>query len=303
MRKLFVCLTGLTALLLVVAPEAEGQKKAENKKNVVAEPASSQDYAALNQAKDLEGRILAIDATTKGLTVRVEFKHLEPNIAKGGKGGKDNTNQQFQNQLRQQQQFYREYDQIMRLKNPAQQQMRMQQLWAKMQMQAAKSNLKNFPKTMPGQDAFKVVTTAKEYQLETADAVRVARTKLPTEYDDKGNVKEYTQEELKKLKDTVLAGYKSKFEDVEPGMLVKLYLARPKAPAKEKPAAKADKPAEGEEKAEDKGEKKPADAVPNTPINGSKSDNRPQVSMILIESDPDPSFLPKKKEEKKKKKN
>lgn len=297
MRKLSVCVTGLLGLLLLLPQDAQGQKK---EKKVEAEPATAQDYTALNQVKELEGRLLVIEPTGKTLTVRVEFKHLEPNLADKGKAGKkgDLNNQQYQNFLRQQQQFYREYDQILRIKNPAQQQQRMQQLWAKMQMQAAKANFKGaFPGAMPAKDAFKVVTTAKQYEFEAVGEVHVARFKLATEYDDKGNIKQYTADELKKLKDTLLPGYKAKFEDLEPGQLVKLYLVRPKPAAKDKDT----KPAAKEERKDEKGETKPGDTVPNVAITPGP-DNRPQVRMILIESDPDPSFLPKTKGEPKKKK-
>jgi hypothetical protein len=286
MRKLFACMALLLTVCLLLPSEAEGQKKPGKKgKKPSSEPATAQDYAALAQYKELVGVLMNIEPTTKTMSIKVEHQHLEPNTPKGGKNNTTaKANLQMQRQLQQQQQFAREYQQILRIRNPLQQQQRMQQLMARMQLQQFKGmNLKNLPQNNP----FKVVTSFKEYELEPVGDVKVARSQMGVVYDDKGNVKQYTPEELKKLRDPVMPGYKAKFEEVEPGMTVKFYLTAIKSSGQKKPATTG-------KDAGDEGGKV---------LGAAAEENRPQVRMILIQSEVDPSVLPKQPGQKKKKKN
>jgi hypothetical protein len=82
-----------------------------------------------------------------------------------------------------------------------------------------------------------------------ADAGKVRTFDPPANFDDKGNIKKYTREELKKLKgddpdEKKLAGYKSEFGEIRVGDVVQVTLSvfKKKSPAR-KPARKKAKDA------------------------------------------------------------
>jgi len=107
----------------------------------------------------------------------------------------------------------------------------------------------------------------------------------PFEYDDKGNVKKYTKEELDKLKgkDKNLVGYEAKAEDLQAGQIVRVYLAKPKAKPKDDPKA---------DKNDDNNKDKKAEDMPPDP---------PQARLILILADAEanaPDNPPPKKKKK-----
>lgn len=70
-----------------------------------------------------------------------------------------------------------------------------------------------------------------DYELTAADAVRVRMKDLPVEFDDKGHLKKFTPDELKKKKgDTAdeqkLSGYKSEFNVLKPGDVIQVSLSK-----------------------------------------------------------------------------
>lgn len=70
-----------------------------------------------------------------------------------------------------------------------------------------------------------------DYELTAADAVRVRLKDLPIEFDDKGHLKKFTPEDLKKKKgDTAdeqkLTGYKSDFNVLKPGDVIQVSLSK-----------------------------------------------------------------------------
>lgn len=271
MYRVLGCAAVLFAIILLVAGDATGQKKPADKKDTTrTETATPQDYAYVSQMKEVVGRLISFDAGTKMLTLRLEYQHLEPNT-KAVKGGKQTD------QLRQQQQLMREYQEIMRIQNPMQRNQRLQQFFARAQLQ----QMRDLQRKTGGQnDLFKVVTLGKDFDMDVLDELTVARVTLPAEYDDKGNLIQYAAEELKKKKDASMPGYKATQDDLRAGMMVKVYLSKKKKEAdgkKEAPKIEEGKTVLVQEK------------------------DLPQVRMILIQSDPDPSFLPK--DPKKKKKN
>src|SRR5207244_4264746 len=124
--------------------------------------------------------------------------------------------------------------------------------------------------------------------LELGDKVVLRKMFLETQYDDKGNIKEYTKEEKDKLrgKDTAKPGFDSKIEDLQTGQQVKVYL---KTPKKTKPVLEPDKAEDkaDKDKAEDKTEPAP-DKAKNKPNavddkNAVKGEIvRPVITMIVI---------------------
>lgn len=70
-----------------------------------------------------------------------------------------------------------------------------------------------------------------DVELTAADAVRVRMKDLPIEFDDKGHLKKFTAEDLKKKKgDTAeeqrLTGYKSDFSVLKPGDVIQVSLSK-----------------------------------------------------------------------------
>jgi len=317
MRKLFVCF-GLLAVLPVLWPtEAAGQKSKKNAPKL--EEATDDDYAAIRKLKEISGTLIALDPEAKTLTLRYEYQTYEPIPLKAN----SRANQQYNNLLRQQQRLMSEYQQIMNSRNPNQQQQRMQRFqldYQRFQMQAAQQGVKA---------QYRTVTHAKEFEFDVLPEVKVARSKPPAEYDDKGNIKEYTKEELKKMRDPDMPGYTSRIDDLQAGQPVKLYLGKPKSrkdtsPSKKdgddpkKPddpnakaddAKKADEPAKkGEEPAKKIDEKAKELGAEARSLSKGKADEKasterkgPQLAVvrqILILGDADPDFArtqPKRK--------
>jgi hypothetical protein len=157
------------------------------------------------------------------------------------------------------QRILRDEEQILRTRNPLRRFQEMERLQAEIvKLQA--QGLKN---------AYKVVNQHKDFDLESGPDVVVRRLEPPVEYDDKGNAKKRTAAELKELKgkNPDLPGYNATFDDLRIGQVVRVTLARPKA---------------------DKDKPKDKDAA---------DDKKPQVSMIVILTDP-PAPKPKGKKDK-----
>ena len=80
----------------------------------------------------------------------------------------------------------------------------------------------------------RVEETEQEVALQAAADVRVRLAKLLPAFDDKGNPRKYTPQELKDLKGPDnLPGYTADFADLKEGQIVRVSLARKKMSAKE----------------------------------------------------------------------
>jgi hypothetical protein len=316
MRKLAVC-CGIVLGLFLNVPAAPAQDPPPKKKkdDSHSREATEQDYKALGHTKEVVGRLLSLDVNPDAkeglgqkMTLKVEYPTLE---LKPGKAGQMAVQRQLQNLQRQQQQAQRDYQRILRIRNPYQQQQQLAQLLNRLQVQQQQqANAAANPANSP----YRTVTTSVTFELPIQQKVKVARVKLPVEYDDKGNVVEYTKEDLKKKKDPSMPGYTAKMEDVEPGQLLRVYLARPKPAAKKKDDPKAD--AADKEKAADAGKAelkaevaKDKAAAKDVAKDKEKAKDetppeayRPEVRMILILTDADPNSIPRETQNKTKKK-
>src|SRR6266542_2914397 len=245
MRKLLFTAGLLTAISMMVPSDAVSQDKGKGKDKVKQEATTDEDYTKLAKAKELTGKLTTLDPTAKALTIKAEYQTKEPIPPKNA-----NAAQQLQNLQLEQQRLTTEYQQILNIKNPTTRAQRLQS-W-----QLRYSQWQNRYQTFlsKNQTQYKTVTHAKDYELDIDVDVKVARQNLPVEYDDKGNIKEYTKEELKKMRDKDLPGYTAKFEDVQPGQTVKLYVAAPKPAKKDKENGKKEK-TEGETGAKEPGTK------------------------------------------------
>jgi len=289
MRRLFVCF-GLLALLPALWPsEAAGQKQQKNTPKL--EDATDEDYAYVRKLKDVSGILTALDPETKTLTLRVEYYTYEPIPLKPN----PRANQQYNNLVRQQQRLINDYNQIMRAKNPAQQQQRMQKYGLDLQ------RFQQLAAQMGVQAKYKTVAHQKELDFDVSPEVKVVRSKPPMEYDDKGNIKEYTKEELKKMRDPDMPGYTARIDDLQAGQTVKLYLGKPKAKKgsstskKDDDAKKSDDPKAKEDdaaKKTDEPAKKPGEDArpPKDKTDKKKGPQLAFVRQILIQTDADPDF-------------
>jgi hypothetical protein len=262
MHKLIGFGTVLLTVLFTIPGASEGQDKKGSKKNdVVVEDATPQDYAALGKIKEIVGKIAAIDVKAGTMTFTLEWQTWELNN-NAGKGGD-------QAMAKLQQQYMREYQQIMQSKNPMQRQqafMRLQQT-----MQQAGVNY---------QKLFHVVKHSKDFDLDLMSTLKVARATMESKYDEQGEIIKYSDEQLKKLKSPdVPGGYIATTEDLVAGQGVKLFLSPPKSKPKDTTESKD-------------GEKTPAGTTVA----------HPQVRMVLIQTEP-VAPDPKSKDDKKKKKN
>src|SRR5262245_1593985 len=111
MRKMLCCATVLAVVnLLLIADVSHGQKTPAQKKNATkVEEATSQDHAALAQAKEVTGVVTYVDVALGRMTFRMEFQQLVPNTTTPN-NNKLNANQQAL--LRSQQQLMRDYQQL-----------------------------------------------------------------------------------------------------------------------------------------------------------------------------------------------
>jgi len=305
MRKLPIAMMLLLATVLWSPPFAAGQRKPRE------DVANAADYKFLENVKELEGELTNLEPSTKNMTLKVGYAYLEPN-PKYRPNTKANARfvQNVNNLINQQQR-------ALAIKNPVQRIQRLQQLSVKMQLLQLQAPV--------GPPPFRPAVANKDVDADATEEVVVRRLNLPLEYDDKGNVKEYTDKEKKELRgnDKKVPGYAAKWEDVQLGQKVKLYLKSKKALDKAKkslakaaekdsadssadkaiPKTTADSSADkaipkttdsDEAKPAEKpaGEKKKTDAAePEEP--------RVHAYMILIEADPDPAAPPPKTRKKK----
>lgn len=306
MRKLLCTLaavSGLVVLTFLTGGVGHGQDKPGKKKPAqTQEEPTAQDYAQFNQAKEAVGTITYVDVGAHTMTVRIEFTKMVPNTTAPTK----NATAQQTAMLKAQQQVMRDYQSILTSRNPQQQQQRMQKLmidYQNLQNKLAQSGYTN--------NQYKTVTTTKEMDVVLSDELRVARTKLETNYDDKGNLVIPSEEEKKKMQDATMPGYKAKVDDLQVGQGVKLYLGTPPKKKKASPTEtdpkdnKVDpKDNKEEKKAGDEGEekttKKPAVETFGKTGTTASEQPRPFVRLVLIQTEPEPAA---KTPEKKKKKN
>lgn len=316
MRRLAACLALLVAVPLLLPYPAVGQGRPAKKK-LKQEVATPEDYAAVRKMKEISGVVTSFDAAEKTVTLKVDYNTYE--VVPPRPGQQNPADRQMQALLKQQQALAKEAQVIQRIRNPIQQQQRLAAYQIRLQqfqLQVAAAQAQG-PKVNT-----KTIAHTKELDFDFVPEPKVARANLPMEYDDKGKVKEYTEAEKKKLRSPDLAGYTAKFEDLEPGQTVKLYLAKPK-PAKKKNDPAAKKPAEGDsrdgaaKKVEDPVKK--ADAQPKETADEKKTEGvktpgtkigendkadtpeRPIVRMVLILTEADPAAASSAKGKRKKK--
>jgi hypothetical protein len=223
MRCRYVRAVPLLALFLALPAAAAAQK---NK----AQPQNPLDADKL-AAGQFTGALVTAPGTDRTFTLKVQYQdvQLKPNALR-------NANNQNNHANRQLQQIARLQQQMARSKNPAQQMAQIQRIVAQMQVGQLRAQ----------RNLYNVVNRYQDIEFQAEENVKVRTAELPENFDEKGNVKKYTREELRQLKgkDTNLPGYESSFEALKEGQLIQVTLATHQA---KKPATAG--PGDGKENA------------------------------------------------------
>ncbi len=131
---------------------------------------------------------------------------------------------------------------------------------------------------------FHVVNAAQKVDFQAEENVKVRIKALPEQFDDKGNIKTYTKEELAELKgkDKNLPGYESSLDKLQNGQIVQVTLGVHKKPKPVAPPAAS--PAVEKDKDKDKDADKETDASKDKDKDAT-SQHKLQVRMIVILKD------------------
>ena len=205
----------LVALLCVSRFPAADKDKADAKKD---EGKDEKVESKLIPLGSLIGVIQSINSTDGLITLEITLHQLEPNP------------QAQANYARQYQQLLTRQAEVMRTANIVQRRQKMVQL-----MQAAQ-NLQR-----QSNDLIRVKDVKTKVELKLDDDVKVRTPSPPTAFDDKGNPKQYTPEELKELRKDKLPGYPSDKDELRQGQTVYVQVARLKPEPKKK-----DEPRDGD---------------------------------------------------------
>lgn len=230
---------------------------AQKGKTATSTRGTDAEYAYLNKMKEVVGKITFTSPTSNSLTFAVETSHYEAN-PQANKGNNNNNNGGRPSAFRggRNTQVQQRYNNNNNNRRPGsnnsrsgfrggagnsaamQQQARMMQQLQQAQqaqiqayMKAIQQAQQNVAKGLAPNGA-KLVTESKEFDIPVSEKVITRRMTLPADYDDKGNLKTYSKEELAKLKGTDnRPGYAARIDDLQPGAQVKLFLAPGKAEA------------------------------------------------------------------------
>lgn len=243
----------LTVIAVWTTPELSAQKKKDGKDKATdsgygAVPA---DYKAIQKTKDISGVIQAAGSTSVILRVDSAQTKANPNY-QPPKAGASNYNSLANQLWRTQQDLMRQEQALKTAKNPKtyaqalqrynNDMVKYQQEWARYNAQMMQQYNKNAAKNDPNyqgppssdkatkNDPYMVVHNFKDYELEFSEKFEIRKLFLPKEFDDTGNLKQYSDKEKAELRgdDKSKPGYSAKLEEATAGTEAKLYLTPPK---------------------------------------------------------------------------
>lgn len=217
----------ITALTLAMLCQVVlGQQKGKGVAQVTE--ATTAEYAYLQKLSEATGKLGSLNAGSKQFTLLVEYRTSPPQAS-----GAVAEMQRIMRNIAQQER------QVAMSRNPAELSRRLAQLQA---MQANLVRVQNQARAQMAKDSAKGPKGPfKEFEMAAVDGAEVRMGYLPVRYDDKGNIKEFTKEELAKLrgKDNK-PGIPATFEDLQPGQIIKVVFARGATSSKQAEAKKAD---------------------------------------------------------------
>jgi hypothetical protein len=212
MRPRFLFTAMMLVLGFALSTAADDDKKDQDEK------ANSDSEASKISAKQLTGKLTKISSKTSSFTLRVEYLDLKPNA---GYRGNSAAGRELQHLAKQQNELARLQAQIMTTRNPAKRAAKLQQVAVKLQRQELRANAQHLP--------YQVVTRHQDIPLIATEDVKVRVAKPPVEFDDNGNPKKYTPEQLRKLKGPEkLWGYPGDWSNLQKGQEVRVFFARHK---------------------------------------------------------------------------
>jgi hypothetical protein len=285
-----VSLAGAALLSLVLTMSAQAQKKAPNKSEAPLEAAK------VLKPGNFVGKLGNVNSST--FVLRLEFDHLD---LKPGASKQRNQTTQYQNLLREYSRLTQARQKLANARTP-QEQMNalrsMQQISAQIQrsisQQLGAAGLSGSP--------YVLKKDYRDLEVELAPNVSVRTNFLPFAYDDMGNPKKYTPEEIKELKgpNPSIPGYKSGLNALKPGQGVKVTLTLVKEktePVAEKKVDKEKKDAdkkEPEKVPEKAPEPKEPEKVPEKGPENKPAESKLLATRILILRESDEPIKPEK---------
>jgi hypothetical protein len=136
-------------------------------------------------------------------------------------------------------------------------------------------------------NAIKIVQRTANVDFQAEENVKVRIMALPEAFDDKGNIKKYTAEELKELKgkDSHLPGYESTMAALKPGQTVRVLLKHHHAPKPTAPTSPGGSLKDADkDKSLDKDKDTPKEPEKEAPKEGA-NEKKMQVTVIVIDDD------------------
>ncbi len=216
------------------------------------------------------GTVVSVPDTDRMFTVNVSYQKIQ--LKPGQNLGRANQTLQ------------REYNRIMQLQAQA---MRPpgrghNPMRAMQQLQGAVMQFQNnMARTQA--NMFQVVNATQKVDFQVDEKVKVRVKDLPEQFDDKGNIKKYTKEELIELKgkDKNLPGYESSIDAIKPGQILQVALVVHKKPKPLSTSSSSSSKDISTEKGKDK------DAVKEAPKPAEEAsvEHRLQVVTIMIVKD------------------
>jgi hypothetical protein len=215
------------------------------------------------------GTVMNPPGADRMFTINVSYQKLQ---LKPGQN-LNRTNQQLQRQYNHIMQLQNQLNHPSRRHNPSGTMQQLQNAMVQFQVQAARAQA----------NMFQVVNATQKVDFQAEEAVKVRVNYLPEQFDDKGNIKKYSKEELAELKgkDKNLPGYESSIDNLTNGQIVQVTLGVHKKP---KPATVLNTSTADKDKDKDKDK----DAEKDTSKDKDKdttTQHKLQVRMIVILKD------------------
>jgi hypothetical protein len=219
------------------------------------------------------GTIVSPPDAERMLTLKIDYQNVQIN-QQALRSLKGTLQREYQQVHRLQQQLQREMMQPNRQNQIAGTVRQLQQAIARLQITEARG----------GQNIYKTTPASANVSFQLEQEVKVRTTLLPEEFDDKGNIKKYSQAELNELKgnDRSLPGYQSSLEQLQAGCMVQVVQAahqQPRRPVTAPPKNAKDAPEPATEDGKD----------------SAVHEHKMQVKMVLILDDGTGRGLPNKK--------
>jgi hypothetical protein len=194
------------------------------------------------------GTLVSVPDSSRMFTLKITYPTIQ--LKPGARMPRINSHPHVQNMARQYQQIAHMQSQMahqmhhqMAIHNMMQMQQaqhemqmmaRMQQMQARAQQQMVQQEMRMVQQQVRAiQSMYQVVQVSRNFDFQLEERAKVRLLELPPAFDDKGNLKKYTQAERRELKgkNTSLPGYESSVENLKTGQVVQITLGVHSKPA------------------------------------------------------------------------